>query len=113
MPTSGICALLAATAIQAWYLPELPVMPAAVALVVFFTGINLMGVKWAARLAIPMATVSASLALLSGVLPVISGTVDWHQATNLHLTTPFDGWFGGMTSVMAGLFLIGFVAPCV
>ena len=111
VPTSGICALLAATAIQAWYLPELPVMPAAVALVVFFTGINLMGVKWAARLAIPMATVSASLALLSGVLPVISGTVDWHQATNLHLTTPFDGWFGGMTSVMAGLFLIGFVAP--
>ena len=27
------------------------------------------------------------------------------------LTTPFDGWFGDLTSVMAGLYLIGFAAP--
>ena len=111
VPTSGICALLAATAIQSWYLPNLPSLPTAVVLVLLFTGLNLMGVKWVARLAIPMATVSAALALISGLAPIFAGTVDWQQATNLHLTTPFQGWFGGMTSVMAGLFLIGFVAP--
>ena len=27
------------------------------------------------------------------------------------LTTPFAGWFGNLTSVMAGLYLIGFAAP--
>ncbi len=27
------------------------------------------------------------------------------------LTTPFHGWFGDLTSVMAGLYLIGFAAP--
>lgn len=111
VPTSGLCSLLAATAIHDWYLPNLPVMPTAMGLVVLFTVINLMGVKWAARLAIPLASVAGLLALASGLGPALAGTVDWHQATNLHLTTPFDGWFGDMTSIMAGLFLIGFVAP--
>ena len=111
VPTSGLCSLLAATAIRDWYLPELPVMPAAFGMVAFFTGVNLLGVRWAARLAIPMATGSAVLAFLSGLGPVTAGTVDWREATNLHLNTPFEGWFGSMTSVMAGLFLIGFVAP--
>jgi two-component system, sensor histidine kinase len=27
------------------------------------------------------------------------------------LTTPFEGWFGELTSIMAGLYLIGFAAP--
>ena len=111
VPTSGICSLLAATAIHDWYLPNLPVMPTAIGFVVLFTIINLMGVKWAARVAMPIATVAALLAFVSGLSPVLAGTVDWHQATNLHLTTPFAGWFGSMTSMMAGLFLIGFVAP--
>ena len=111
VPTSGLCSLLAATAIRDWYLPDLPVMPTAFGMVAFFTGVNLLGVRWAARLAIPMATGSAILAFLSGLGPIAAGTVDWQQATNLHLNTPFEGWFGSMTSVMAGLFLIGFVAP--
>ena len=59
----------------------------------------------------PVATVSASLALLSGLLPVYSGAVDWKQAFDFHLTTPFPGWFGELTSLMAGLYLVGFAAP--
>ncbi len=111
VPTSGLCSLLAATAIHDWYLPQLPVVPTAIGFVLIFTAVNLVGVKWAARVAIPIATVSAILALISGLGPVLAGTVDWRQATNFHLTVPFEGWFGGVTSVMAGLFLIGFVAP--
>ncbi len=111
VPTAGLCSLLAATAIHDWYYPQLSVMPVAMGFVLLFTAINLLGVTWAARLAMPMATLAALLAFISGLSPVIAGAVDWHQATNLHLTTPFAGWFGSMTSIMAGLFLIGFVAP--
>src|SRR5207248_1781713 len=37
--------------------------------------------------------------------------VDWSRATTYHLTVPFPGAFGGLTSAMAGLYLIGFAAP--
>jgi signal transduction histidine kinase len=77
----------------------------------FFTFVNLCGVKWVMRLAMPIATASAILAFLSAVIPIYSGSVNWQQAFTFHLTVPFDGWFGQMTSVMAGLYLIGFAAP--
>ncbi len=111
VPTSGLCALMAATALKTWYWPSMPVMPVAMGMVLFFMAVNLAGVKWAARFAIPLATLSTLLAVLSAIVPVTGGAVDWQQATNLHLETPFKGWFGSMTSVMAGLFLIGFIAP--
>ncbi len=63
------------------------------------------------RLAIPIAVASASLAFLSSLIPILTGAVDWTQATTFTLTSPFPGWFGDLTSVMAGLYLIGFAAP--
>ena len=69
------------------------------------------GIKWVARLAIPVATASASLAFISALAPILTGDVDWRQAFDYHLTTPFEGWFGDLTAVMAGLYLIGFAAP--
>jgi amino acid transporter len=59
----------------------------------------------------PIATASAVLAFLSATIPIFSGSVDWQQAFTFKLTVPFPGWFGGVTSVMAGLYLIGFLAP--
>jgi diguanylate cyclase (GGDEF)-like protein len=59
----------------------------------------------------PIATASASLAFVSALAPTLAGDVDWRQAFDYHLTTPFEGWFGDLTSVMAGLYLIGFAAP--
>jgi len=111
VPTCGLTALFSASAIQQWYLPGLPVEAVAIALVLFFTGVNMCGVKWIARLAIPIAAASASLAFLSTLIPILTGSVDWRQATDFTLTTPFEGWFGDLTSVMAGLYLIGFAAP--
>jgi diguanylate cyclase (GGDEF)-like protein len=111
VPTCGLTALLSAAAIQQWYLPWLPVEAVAIAIVCFFTFVNLCGIKWVARLAIPVATASATLAFLSALVPLWSGEVDWPQATNFTLTTPFPGWFGDLTAVMAGLYLIGFAAP--
>jgi len=111
VPTCGLTAYLSASAIQQWYLPGIPVTPVACTIIAIFVAVNLCGVKWVARLAIPFAIISASLAALSALVPVLFGTVSWHQATSFDLVVPFDGVFGTVTSAMAGLYLIGFAAP--
>jgi len=111
VPTCGLTALLSAAAIQQWYLPGVSVPALACGIVAFFTVVSLCGVKWVMRLAMPIAVVSATLAFLSALLPIAHGSADWHQAFSFHLTVPFSGWFGKVTSVMAGLYLVGFAAP--
>jgi diguanylate cyclase (GGDEF)-like protein len=111
VPTCGLTALLSASAIQQWYVPSLPVEAVAIAIVCIFSLVNFCGIKWVARLAMPIATASASLAFISSLVPIFAGDVDWRQAFDYHLTTPFEGWFGDLTSIMAGLYLIGFAAP--
>ncbi len=111
VPTCGLTALLSASAIQQWYLPGLPVEAVAIAIVALFSLVNMCGIRWVARLAIPVATASASLAFISALAPILTRDVDWRQAFDYHLTTPFEGWFGDLTAVMAGLYLIGFAAP--
>ncbi len=111
VPTCGLTAILSATAISEWYMPYMPVPLLAVSLVVLFTIVNLCGVRWVMRLAIPIASASALLAFLSGLIPIVTGHVNWQQATSFQLVTPFSGIFGGFTSAMAGLYLVGFAAP--
>jgi amino acid transporter/nitrogen-specific signal transduction histidine kinase len=111
VPTCGLTALLAASALHQLYLSWVPVPLLASCIVVFFTLVNLCGVKWVMRLAMPIASASALLAFLSAATPIFSGSVDWRQAFTFHLSAPFEGWFGQVTSVMAGLYLIGFAAP--
>ena len=111
VPVAGVSAVLAASAIHQWFMPGFPVPLLGVCLVLFFTFISLCGVKWVMRLAMPIATASAALAFLSTVIPIFSGSVDWQQAFTFKLSVPFPGWFGQMTSVMAGLYLVGFAAP--
>ncbi len=102
VPTCGLTALLSASAINQWYLPWIPVPVLASFIVLTFTVINLCGVKWVMRFSMPIATVSAFLAFLSAVIPVFTGLVNWEQAFTFHLTVPFEGVFGQITSVMAG-----------
>jgi diguanylate cyclase (GGDEF)-like protein len=111
IPTCGVTAILSASAIGQWCLPAVSVPLIACVLVSAFTALNLCGVRWVSRVAGPIAVTSAALAFVSMIAPIISGHVDWAQATSFHLTTPFPGWFGTVTSVMAGLYLIGFGAP--
>ena len=92
MPTCGLTAILSATAIHTWYLPGVPVPVLAIGLVVGFTMVNLAGVRWVVRLATPIALISATLAFLSGILPVLAGRVDWRQASDFHLVSPFPGY---------------------
>jgi signal transduction histidine kinase/ActR/RegA family two-component response regulator len=111
IPTCGLTALFSATALHDWAHLSIPVPWLASVIVLTFVGVNLCGVKWAARLAIVFAAFSAGLAFISALGPVLSGAVNWRQAVDFHLTTPFPGWFGAVTSAMAGLYLIGFAAP--
>jgi diguanylate cyclase (GGDEF)-like protein/PAS domain S-box-containing protein len=111
VPTCGLTAILAASAINQWYLPDVPVTVLAIGIVVTFTVVNLLGIKWVTRLAVPVASASALLAFVSGLAPALAGQVDWKMALSFELTTPFSGWFGQLTSLMAGLYLIGFAAP--
>ena len=111
VPTCGVTAILSASALNQWCLPFVPVPLLACGLVVGFTALNLCGIGAVTRFAIPVAAGSALLAFIATLAPVVTGTVDWHRAVDFHLTTPFDGWFGSLTSLMAGLYLIGFAAP--
>ncbi len=81
-------------------------------LVVGFTALNLCGIRRGDALR-PCQSRPARplLAFVATLAPVVTGAVDWHRAVDFHLTTPFDGWFGSLTSLMAGLYLVGFAAP--
>ncbi|HET9622100.1 MAG TPA: amino acid permease [Kofleriaceae bacterium] len=111
IPTCGLTALLSASAISQWIMPWMPVPLLACLIIAIFVAINLAGVQWAARTATVIAAMSALLAFLSAIIPVVTGHVDWRQAASFHLDVPFAGRFGEVTSAMAGLYLIGFAAP--
>ncbi len=111
VPTCGLTAIFSAEAIHQWYLPHASVKLMATLIVLGFTAVNLCGLRWAVRVAKPIALIAFTLALCSGLIPVATGHVDWHRALDFHLVSPFGGTFGHLTSVMAGLYLIGFAAP--
>ncbi len=111
VPSCGLTAILAASAIHQWLLPWIPITAIALGIIGFFVAINLCSIRAIVTFAVPLAAVSAALAFISAIVPVVTGHVDWHTATTFHLTTPFGGWFGTVTSLMAGLYLVGFAAP--
>ncbi|MGN6606657.1 MAG: ATP-binding protein [Jatrophihabitans sp.] len=111
VPTCGLTALLAAEAVHDWYLPGVPVPLMATAIVISFTVLNLCGIGRVTAVVRVIAVGSAGLAFLSALVPIVAGDVDVHRATSWHLTQPFHGVFGGISSAMAGLYLIGFAAP--
>src|SRR3954469_17768200 len=77
VPTCGLTAIFSGAAIHEWYLPDVPVTVISCTLVLFFAAVNLCGVKWAGRLAIPIATASGLLAQISAFAPVAAGDVNW------------------------------------
>jgi Amino acid permease len=54
VPTCGLTALLSATAIHEWYLPHVSINGLAIGIVFAFTAVNLSGVRWVGRLALPI-----------------------------------------------------------
>ena len=69
VPTCGFTAILSATALHEWYLPWTRSTPLAIAVVLAFAGINLLGIRVVSRVATRSLGVAALLALLSAVDP--------------------------------------------
>ena len=111
IPTCGLTALLSSAALHQWYFPQVPVVAMAMGIITVFTAITLSGMKNVVRVAVPIAAASALLAFISALAPILTGQVDWRVATSFHLIVPFGGFFGKLTSAMAGLYLVGFAAP--
>jgi diguanylate cyclase (GGDEF)-like protein len=111
IPGCALSAFFAASAVHAWVFPSVPTTVLAIAFICMLVGLNLCGIRMVASIAIPIALVSATLAFVAAFVPIVAGAVDWRQAVTFHLTTPFPGWFGNLSSVMAGLYLVGFAAP--
>ncbi|GAC1562508.1 MAG: hypothetical protein NVS3B17_16000 [Vulcanimicrobiaceae bacterium] len=111
VPACGWGAIVAASALHASLFPSVPTELVAVAIVATFYGVNLCGIAATTRVAIPLGIATGVASFFAIVLPLWTGRVDWHLATTFTLTTPFAGWFGSATSLMAGLYLIGFAAP--
>src|SRR5882724_5582219 len=76
VPTCGLTAILSASALHQWYLPGVPVAPLAAAIVACFAVVNLLGIARVTRVAVTIASVSATLAFLSGLGPIVTGHVD-------------------------------------
>jgi CBS domain containing-hemolysin-like protein len=89
-----LTATLASTVLINWGLLALPdYAPKVLAsgIVILFASVNLCGVKWVMRLAMPVAAAAAALAFCTGILPITSGSVEWHQAFSFHLSVPVLG----------------------
>lgn len=111
VPGISFSSLFISTAVQQWFLPDLPVNIFCVGLILIFTLLNVTGIQWIGRVVVPFAIIAIILSLMSAFIPVFYGQTAWAQALSYKLNTPFAGFFGGYTAVMAGLYLIAFSAP--
>jgi amino acid transporter len=71
VPTCGFTALSSAQTIHDRYHLRISANSLAIGIVAIFTIVNLLGVKYTARIAMPMAVISAGLAFISSLAPVL------------------------------------------
>lgn len=99
-----------ATALQNFY-PQFSVTAIASFILIILTLLNLTGLKWTARVFVVSSGIGLFLALLAVFIPIFSGNVNWQRAFDFELKSPFQGFFGDFTSIMAAIYLIAFSAP--
>lgn len=73
--------------------------------------LNLGGLSWVSRFAIPLAAAAAFLALLAVFIPVLTGQVVWEHMLHFSLVFPLSNEFGKLSSLMAGFYFIGWIVP--
>ena len=89
VPTCGLTAILSASALHEWYLPWRPGPALAIGhRARLLRGQPAASVRAASRVAMPIACAVGPARPASAVVPVVAGTVDWHQATSFHLERP-------------------------
>lgn len=109
--TPSFAATYFMVALKQSYIPDLPLHEAAGTMIVLMTLISLLGLQIVSRIAVILAICALIVTFLTISVPIFFGTINWTQAFTFEMKIPFPGWFGVLTSVMAGLYLIGWVAP--
>lgn len=87
-------------------IPMLATLVILVCLLLSFRGMGLV-----TRLMIPFAFTGIAVCLLSGFIPIYTGSINWHNVFHTALTTTFGGTFGQFTSIMAGIFFLAYAVP--
>ncbi|RUR07601.1 amino acid permease [Legionella sp. km772] len=107
---ASFAATYAATVIQQ-SLPWISINWVSTFLIVGATLLNLCGLKWTQRFAIPIALMASFLGLLTLLIPVFAGAVVWEQAFSYTFISPFQSQFGKLSTLMAALYLVGWIVP--
>jgi two-component system, sensor histidine kinase len=108
---SSFSAMFFSITIKQWVPINVSTQLIAVILIVVVTGMTLLGLKWLSKILIPIALVTFIITLVSILLPIASGQINWNQAFTYKWKQPFPGWFGTITSLMGGLYYVGWVVP--
>ena len=111
--TAGLCATTMATILGPTLLPGVPAWLVACGAVLAVLALARAGLRAATGASLLLAGGAGVLAAVSLLTPVLRGSIDPARLTDIHLTQSFPGPFGKLTSVMAGLFLVGYAAPFV
>ncbi|WP_158515253.1 APC family permease [Paraburkholderia phytofirmans] len=109
-PVVGLGAVLSGGLLHDLLLPLVSATTLALGIILICTVVSLCGLRWLVCLCVVSAGVATVLAMLSAVGP-LSGAVEWHRTVDFRLTVPFPGPFGAFVSTLAGLYLVGTVAP--
>lgn len=109
---AAFSALFCSTAIIQWFsLTQASSGLLAIGFMIFFIACGLIRLTWVARIIIPLAVITVILALFSGILPLMFSQIKWESISLTSAILPFPGWFGYLTAVMSGFYLISWIVP--
>jgi len=111
--TTGLAATTLAEMIGPVWLPNVPPHLLSCVTLAILTALALTGLRLSSWVAILVSLAVLALAVASTIMPLGGGEFDLSRLTRLPLPVPFPGPFGRVTGAMAGLFLVGYAAPCI
>lgn len=108
---ASFASLYASTLMQKFFFPSLSINWCSTVLIIVITILNLGGLRWVQRFAIPIAAIAALSGFIITLYPIITDSISWEKATHFSLLSTISGDFGQLTSLMAGLYLLGWIVP--
>ena len=107
----SLTALVAASAIHQWFLPQISQFVIGSGFISAVALISLFGIATVARIVAGAAFMCVPLAVAAIYIPAFSHHVDWHHAYSFRIQAPFGGFFGKLSGAMAGLYIVGYCGP--
>ena len=105
IPLCSLAACMCAYFIHLYYLPSVSIHIIGTIIILTAAFINLQGIHFVARIAIPIAIISSMVAILAGILPIFSDTMSWNQAIDFHIAS--NDTYEHFIGYAAALCLIG------